>query len=139
MSTFFLSLLCAVQWIHGFKLLLQEQLKSFQISRSLLKCAQNGLPPAGSIEDLLNQKFVTSMQNNRTTLFSSFSNFKRSLPMRRYGAEYLPLYTLGYYAREKSLQEIARAVMIPSKLPDGPRLLTLGKLLVCCLYFCVRH
>ena len=70
---------------------------------------------SSSIEDLLREKFTKTMKSNNTRSFSSWSNFERSLPRRKYDVKgissYLPLYTLEYYSRDDDLQKFADEIM----------------------------
>ena len=72
-----------------------------------------------SIEDLLREKFAETMISNKTKIFSSWTNFEKSLPRRKYNVKdtetYLPLYTLEYYARDDDLQRFADEIMQPPK------------------------
>lgn len=71
-----------------------------------------------SIEDSLREKFQQTMISNNSRLFSSWSNYERSLPRRKYDMKgipsYLPLYTLDYYVQDKNLQEFANEIRKPS-------------------------
>ena len=59
------------------------------------------------------------MKSNNAQIFSSWSNFERSLPRRKYDVKgissYLPLYTLEYYSRDDELQKFADEIMQPPK------------------------
>ena len=72
-----------------------------------------------SIEELLREKFSKTMKSNNAQIFSSWSNFERSLPRRKYDVKgissYLPLYTLEYYSRDDELQKFADEIMQPPK------------------------
>ena len=71
-----------------------------------------------SIEDSLHEKFQHTMISNNSRLFTSWSNYERSLPRRKYDMKgipsYLPLYTLDYYVQDKNLQEFADEIRKPS-------------------------
>eukprot|EP01035_Chromulina_nebulosa_P023356 gene23356-30266_t len=83
----------------------------YDLSRKNLNSSEEiGFPV--SIEDLLSKKFDESIKNNNVLLFKSFSNYKRSLPTRKYISEHIPLYTfLPYYVREESLRDCAENLM----------------------------
>ena len=77
-----------------------------KVSKSKIIRSPSLGPPvlfSSSIEDLLREKFTKTMKSNNTQIFSSWSNFERSLPRRKYDVKgissYLPLYTLEYYSR----------------------------------------
>ncbi len=65
------------------------------------------------------------MISNNTKIFSSWKNFERSLPRRKYNVKgtlsYLPLYTLEYYARDDDLQRFADEIMQPPKKSEQIR------------------
>ena len=73
-----------------------------------------------SIEDGIREKFEQIMSSNDTKIFSSWSNYERSLPRRKYDMKgipsYLPLYTLAYYVQDSSLQVFADEIRAPSKV-----------------------
>ncbi len=72
---------------------------------------------SSSIEDLVREKFITTMKSNNTKIFSSWQNFEKSLPRRKFNVKksslYLPLYTLEYYARDDDLRRFADEIMKP--------------------------
>ena len=74
---------------------------------------------------LLSKKFAETMISNNTKIFSSWKNFERSLPRRKYNVKgtlsYLPLYTLEYYARDDDLQRFADEIMQPPKKSEQIR------------------
>jgi hypothetical protein len=74
---------------------------------------------SSSIEDLLREKFIETMKSNNSKIFSSWPNFEKSLPRRQYNVKKkkknLPLFKLGYYARDNDLQRFADEIMQPPK------------------------
>ena len=79
---------------------------------------------SSSIEDLLREKFIETMKSNNSKIFSSWPNFEKSLPRRQYNVKkkmYLPLFKLGYYARDDDLQRFADEIMQPPKKSEQSR------------------
>ena len=64
------------------------------------------------------------MKSNNSKIFSSWPNFEKSLPRRQYNVKkkfYLPLFKLGYYARDDDLQRFADEIMQPPKKSEQSR------------------
>ena len=59
------------------------------------------------------------MKNDNVLLCNSFSNYKRSLPTRKYISEHIPLYTLPYYVREESLRDCAEGLLRPPEVGEN--------------------
>eukprot|EP01036_Dinobryon_divergens_P031411 gene31411-40803_t len=78
-----------------------------------------GSPNEFSIEELLKKRFEDSMQSNKSVLFSDWSIYKTSLPTITYGDDYIPLYTLRYFAVEASIQESADSLTKPLYKKNG--------------------
>lgn len=80
---------------------------------------------SSSIDDVLREKFDKTMLSNNTRIFSSWPNFEKSLPRRKYNDERissnLPLYKLNYYASDYDLQRFANEIMKPPKNGDQVR------------------
>ena len=108
--------LILIQFTDGFLLLFNRFLRSRPQRFAQLQAEKSGSPLPVSIEDLLSKKFDESMKNDNVLLFKSFSNYKRSLPTRKYISEHIPLYTLPYYVREDSLRDCAENLMRPPEV-----------------------
>ena len=95
-----------------------NQLNAPKATRSLF--SSFALRSSSFSEDLVRERFRATMINNSTSIFSSWSNYEKSLPRRKYLNEnfdwaYLPLYTLNYYARDDDLERFANEISKPPK------------------------
>jgi hypothetical protein len=93
---------------------LNNQLKAMSKSKTIIR-SPSGPLFLSSIEELLREKFSKTMISNNTQIFSSWSNFERSLPRNdlKWISSYWPLYTLEYYSLDDDLQNLADEIMQP--------------------------
>ena len=95
-----------------------NQLNAPKATRSLFSLI--ALRSSSFSEDLVQERFRATMINNSTRTFSSWPNYEKSLPRRKYLNEnfdwaYLPLYTLNYYPRDDDLERFANEISKPPK------------------------
>ena len=99
-------------------------------------------------EDLVRERFRTTMMNNSTRTFSSWSDNEKFLPRRKYTdancrSTNRSLYTLNYYARNDDLERFADEISKPlqqiSQIRTSVKYVTapttMEKRRVCCPHF----